>query len=60
MPWFEEFSKTYAGWVMVWRVWLGQQRPIWLPRLTAGLTLLLMVSTVLGEESVGTAHFALH
>lgn len=40
----------FAAWVMVWRVWFGQQRPWWLPRLTAGLTLLLMVSNVLGDE----------
>jgi hypothetical protein len=40
----------YAAWIMVWRTWFGQQRPAWLPQLTAGLTLLLMVSTVLGEE----------
>jgi len=39
-----------AAWVMVWRVWFGQQRPLWLPRLTAVVTLLLMVSTILGEE----------
>jgi hypothetical protein len=39
-----------AAWVMVWRVWFGQQRPPWLPRLTAGLTLLLMVSNILGDE----------
>jgi hypothetical protein len=40
----------YAAWIMVWRVWFGQQRPSWLPRLTAVLTVSLMVSTVLGEE----------
>ena len=40
----------YGVWVMVWRVWFGQHRPWWLPRLTAGLTLLLMVSNILGEE----------
>jgi hypothetical protein len=40
----------FAAWVMVFWVWFGMQRPSWLPRLTAGLTLLLMVSTVLGEE----------
>ena len=34
----------YAAWVMVLWVWFGQQRPAWLPRLAAGLTLLLMVS----------------
>jgi len=40
----------YAAWVMVFWVWFGQRRPSWLPRLTAGLTLLLMVSFVLGDE----------
>jgi hypothetical protein len=35
---------------MVFWVWFGLQRPRWLPRLTAGLTLLLMVSIVLGDE----------
>ncbi len=39
-----------AAWVMVWWVWFGQQRPAWLPRLAAGLTLLLMVSAILGDE----------
>jgi hypothetical protein len=39
-----------AAWVMVFWVWFGQQRPAWLPRLTAGLTLLLAVSYVLGDE----------
>ncbi len=41
---------NYAAWVMVFWVWFGLERPPWLPQLTAGLTLLLMVSTVLGEE----------
>ncbi|HLY43736.1 MAG TPA: PP2C family protein-serine/threonine phosphatase [Terracidiphilus sp.] len=40
----------YAAWIMVWRIWFGQHRPAWLPRLTAGMTLLLMASTILGEE----------
>jgi Stage II sporulation protein E (SpoIIE) len=39
-----------AAWVMVWRVWFEQQFPSWLPRLTAGLTLLLMVSNILVDE----------
>jgi hypothetical protein len=39
-----------AAWVMVFWVWFGLERPPWLPRLTAGLTLLLMVSTILGDE----------
>ncbi len=39
-----------AAWVMVWWVWFGLQRPSWLPRLTAGLTLSYMASRVLNEE----------
>jgi len=39
-----------AAWVMVFWVWFGLQRPAWLPRLTAVLTLLLAVSFILGEE----------
>ncbi|HEY1901195.1 MAG TPA: PP2C family protein-serine/threonine phosphatase [Terracidiphilus sp.] len=41
---------SYAAWVMVWRVWFGQQHPAWLPRLTVALALALMVSSTLGEE----------
>ncbi len=41
---------AYAAWVMVFWVWFGLERPQWLPRLTAGLTLLLMGSNILGEE----------
>jgi hypothetical protein len=40
----------YAAWVMVFWVWFGLQRPHWLPRLTAVLTLLLAVSYILGDE----------
>jgi hypothetical protein len=40
----------YAAWIMVWRVWFRQQRPVWLPRLTAALALLVGVSFILGEE----------
>jgi hypothetical protein len=39
-----------ASWVMVFWVWFGQQRATWLPRATAGLTLLLMASTILGQD----------
>ena len=40
----------WGTWVIVFRVWFGLQRPAWLPRLTAGLTLLLAVSYILGDE----------
>jgi len=40
----------YAAWIMVWRVWFRQQRPAWLPWLTAALALLVGVSFILGEE----------
>jgi hypothetical protein len=40
----------YAAWIMVWRVWFRQQRPVWLPWLTAALALLVGVSFILGEE----------
>ncbi len=39
-----------AGWVMVWWVWFGRQRPAWLPRAIAGLALLYMLSNIIGEE----------
>jgi hypothetical protein len=39
-----------AGWVMVWWVWFGRQRPAWLPRATAGLVLLYMISNMIGED----------
>ena len=35
----------YAGWVMVWWVWFGLQRPARLPWSSPALTLLCMVST---------------
>jgi hypothetical protein len=39
-----------AAWIMVLRVWFGQQRPVWVPGLTAVLTLLLIVSSILRDE----------
>ncbi len=43
-----------AGWVMVWWVWFGRQRPAWLPRAVAGLALLYMISNIIGEELLFT------
>jgi hypothetical protein len=40
----------YAGWVMVWWVWFRLQRPAWLPRAVAGLTLLYIVIGPFGDE----------
>jgi hypothetical protein len=40
----------HAAWVMVFWVWFGLERPAWLPRLTAVLTPLLIVSFVIWDE----------
>ena len=39
-----------AGWVMVWWVWFGRQRPAWIPRAAAGLALLFIISNMIGED----------
>jgi hypothetical protein len=39
-----------GGWTMVWWVWFRLRRPAWVPGLIAGLTLLYMFSTALGED----------
>lgn len=36
--------------IMVWWVWFGRRGPRWIPALTAGLTLLLAISSALGDE----------
>ena len=41
---------TYAGWVMVWRVWFRLRRPRWMPSALAVLVVLLMVSNALGDN----------
>ena len=41
------FSLYYAGWVMVWRVWFRQRRPVWVPWALLPLVVLLMVSSSL-------------
>jgi hypothetical protein len=40
----------YAGWVMVWWVWFGRQRPPWVPHAAAGLTVLYMISNTIAQE----------
>ncbi len=39
-----------GAWVMVWWVWFQLQRPAWVPRAVAVLTVGFMVSTVIGEN----------
>jgi Stage II sporulation protein E (SpoIIE) len=39
-----------GAWVMVWWVWFRLQRPAWVPRVVALLTLGFMISTVIGEH----------
>lgn len=39
-----------GAWVMVWWVWFQLQRPAWVPRAVALLTVGFMVSTVIGEN----------
>ena len=39
-----------GAWVMVWWVWFQLQRPGWVPRAVALLTIGFMVSTVIGED----------
>ena len=40
----------YAAWVIVWWVWFGRARSRWLPRLVAGLTVLITIASTLGDE----------
>ena len=40
----------FAGWVMVWWVWFRLQRPAWLPRAAAGLTVVYIVAVAIGGE----------
>jgi len=44
------FSLYYAGWVMVWRVWFRQRRPVWVPWALLPLIILLMPSSSLSEN----------
>jgi Stage II sporulation protein E (SpoIIE) len=42
----------FAGWVMVWRVWFQQRKPLWVPRVLVGLLALLMISNAIGEHFI--------
>ena len=41
---------AYAGWVMVWWVWFGRQRPAWSPQAAAVLALLYIISNTIAKE----------
>ena len=44
-------SPLFLGaWVMVWWVWFRLQRPTWVPKAVAGLTLAFMAATVISED----------
>ena len=40
----------FAGWVMIWWVWFRLQRPAWLPRAVAGLTVVYFVAGAIGGD----------
>ena len=42
----------YTGWVIVWWVWFGRQRPSWTPLIAAGLGLLLFITVIIGQEII--------
>lgn len=42
----------YTGWVIVWWVWFGRQRPSWTPWAAAGLGLLFFVTLIVGQEII--------
>lgn len=41
---------TFAGWVMVWRVWFRQRRPSWVPWVLSIEFVILMISNSVGEN----------
>jgi hypothetical protein len=45
-------SLSLGAWVMAWRAWLKVERPHWLPRAVAALTLTLIVAQALGYTRV--------
>jgi hypothetical protein len=42
-------SLTLGAWMMAWRGWFKLDRPPWLPKVIAGLTLILMLCLLLGR-----------
>jgi hypothetical protein len=45
-------SLSLGAWVMAWRAWFKAERPLWLPRVVAVLTLALIAAQVLGYARV--------
>lgn len=45
-------SLIFVGWVMVWWVWFGRQRPAWTPLAAASLGLMYFVTIVIGQEMI--------
>jgi hypothetical protein len=45
-------SLNLGAWVMAWRAWFKVERPLWLPRVVAVLTLALIAAQVLGYSRV--------
>lgn len=45
-------SLIFVGWVMVWWVWFGRQRPTWTPLAAAGLGVLYLITIVIGQEMI--------
>ncbi|MFC5860717.1 PP2C family protein-serine/threonine phosphatase [Acidicapsa dinghuensis] len=44
------FSLQYAGWVMVWRTWFRQRRPVWMPWALIPLVILLIAATAFSRN----------
>jgi sulfur transfer complex TusBCD TusB component (DsrH family) len=42
----------YTGWVIVWWVWFGRQRPSWTPWAAGGLGLLFFITLIVGQEVI--------
>ena len=40
----------FGGWVMVWWIWFGLQRAVWVPKAVGLLTVAYMISTAIGED----------
>ena len=45
-------SLSLGAWLMAWRAWFKVERPVWLPRAVAALTLALIIAQALGYTRV--------